>query len=238
MGCGGSSTKTIIIQTRTVTVSGSNSASSATPSSATAPSDATATSDHVYFFGRPALQLLPEQRPGEIIFSVDGNNWMTGIRDWLGWGSDIASATGIDHVKDCVPNCAQSIAHAEPAELTLYRIGRNMGRRMYLCFRIAFARTSRTHGFGFCNLADPPEPPRSTKCGPNTTYCPVELDCPVSAAGGPASRGCYGVVGVSGNVSRPTPGPDTTGLKLDCLWSSPRLTADRTAYAYICDPGP
>ena len=80
--------------------------------------------------------------------------------------------------------------------------------------------------------------PNVTKCGPNTTACPVVVNCPIAAGGGPSLSGCYGVVGVSGNVTRPSPGPDRTGLGLNCPWSRPALNAEHTIYVYICDPGP
>ncbi len=38
--------------------------------------------------------------------AADGNDTITGLR-WAGWGAATARANGINHVDNCVPNCAQ-----------------------------------------------------------------------------------------------------------------------------------
>jgi hypothetical protein len=80
--------------------------------------------------------------------------------------------------------------------------------------------------------------PNVTKCGPNTTNCPVVVGCPLDHAR-PARQGCVGVVGVGGtNIAGPQPGPDKTGLGLTCSWTQPVFDAARIEYVYVCDPGP
>jgi hypothetical protein len=161
LGCGGSrTTKTIIIQTKTVTKSSSTSSASSTTETLT--ETVSSGVEPVYFFASPAFGLQPEQRPTQIVFSADGSRWMNAIKDWIGWGSRTAGAVGVWHAKTCVPSCAQSPTLSERAELTLDRIGVYKGRRIYLCYEVAFARTSRLHNFGFC--FPPDSPARSYAC--------------------------------------------------------------------------
>jgi hypothetical protein len=76
---------------------------------------------------------------------------------------------------------------------------------------------------------------QGTKCGGKTTYCPVVVACPMEH-GAPARHGCSGVIGVSGiNLVGPSPGPDKTGLGLDCSWTQPVFDAASVTYDYICD---
>lgn len=233
VGCGGSTTT--IIQNHTTTVPATSSAS--TTSTTTSTTTRAAVPQHIYFYALFGAEAQPEERPGRIVFAGDGTNFITRLH-WQGWGGPIAVATGIDHSDNCTPNCIGGHFQSIPGQVTLYRPGPHLGRHMYLCYRLAFLARSPVPGYGYCNKADPPVPANSvTKCGSNTFFCPVEVDCPVTSAGTPAEGGCYGAVGVTAYVATPHPGPDRTGLRLTCPWSLPHRTPDRRAFAYICDPG-
>ena len=85
--------------------------------------------------------------------------------------------------------------------------------------------------------AQPSASSTGSKCGGRSTACPVVVACPGSTAAQPRGA-CFGSSGVTGTVTEPIPGPDRTGLGLNCDWSQAVENAPRTDYYYICDTGP
>jgi hypothetical protein len=59
-----------------------------------------------------------EIRPKEITDSGDGSGYVTNLV-WSGWGSSQATATGIQEVDNCSPNCAQGKYTGYPATVTV-----------------------------------------------------------------------------------------------------------------------
>ena len=78
-------------------------------------------------------------------------------------------------------------------------------------------------------------PTSITKCGTNTTACPVVVNCRILPNRTSATHGCWYAVGRTGNRPAPPPGPDP---ELSCSWSTGQINAEHTVYVYICDPGP
>jgi hypothetical protein len=59
-------------------------------------------------------------RPGRFILTcADANDYLTGLR-WKNWGPELASATGVEHVNDCVPYCAAGHVHRYPVDVVFW----------------------------------------------------------------------------------------------------------------------
>ena len=62
----------------------------------------------------------PHVRPGHYTLAcADGNDYLSGLT-WTSWGPRLASATGTEHVNDCVPYCAAGHFHSYPAIVVLW----------------------------------------------------------------------------------------------------------------------
>jgi hypothetical protein len=89
----------------------------------------------IYFWAFPAVLQQPQMRPSRVTFAADGNHYVTRLR-WRGWGNAITRASGIDHINNCVPNCAAGHIFAVPAKVTLSRPGKRRRREVYRCFDV------------------------------------------------------------------------------------------------------
>jgi hypothetical protein len=62
----------------------------------------------------------PHVRPGHYTLAcADGNDYLSGLA-WTSWGPRLASATGTEHVNDCVPYCAAGHFHSYPVNVVLW----------------------------------------------------------------------------------------------------------------------
>jgi hypothetical protein len=62
----------------------------------------------------------PHVRPGRYTLAcADGNDYLSGLT-WTSWGPRLASATGTEHVNDCVPYCAAGHFHSYPVIVVLW----------------------------------------------------------------------------------------------------------------------
>jgi hypothetical protein len=60
-------------------------------------------------------------RPQSIlIYCGDGNGYLGGLQ-WSTWGASSATATGVAHLNDCTPNCADGHFKSYAAAATLSR---------------------------------------------------------------------------------------------------------------------
>jgi hypothetical protein len=50
---------------------------------------------------------------------ADGNDYLNGLA-WTSWGPQLASATGTEHVNDCIPYCAAGHFHSYPVNVVLW----------------------------------------------------------------------------------------------------------------------
>ena len=50
---------------------------------------------------------------------ADGNDYLTGLA-WTSWGPRLASATGTEHVNDCIPYCAAGHFHSYPVNVVVW----------------------------------------------------------------------------------------------------------------------
>ena len=62
-------------------------------------------STRIRAYENPAVIQGLEIRPPTLTMAADGNDTITGLR-WNGWGSSTARASGINHVNNCLPDCA------------------------------------------------------------------------------------------------------------------------------------
>jgi hypothetical protein len=47
----------------------------------------------------------PQVRPSEFDIFCDGSGYITGLK-WSGWSTSMATATGVEYINNCEPNCA------------------------------------------------------------------------------------------------------------------------------------
>lgn len=78
----------------------------------------------------------PVLRPALILLREDGSIVVEHVH-WSTWGGAVARAGGTYSASDCTPNCAQGHRTNSPAQLTLSKPGRVLGRRVYRCVRLA-----------------------------------------------------------------------------------------------------
>jgi hypothetical protein len=76
-------------------------------------------------------------RPTRVTFDQDGNDTVTGLRYWQGWGTDHAASSGTLHRNDCLPNCAEGQIRLYNTTVYLSRPRVIHGRRVYRCYRLA-----------------------------------------------------------------------------------------------------
>ena len=67
--------------------------------------------------------------------SRSGNYTITGLH-WTGWGSSTARASGINHVDNCVPNCASGHITKVRVSVRLFSRGYYQGNFVYRCYVI------------------------------------------------------------------------------------------------------
>ncbi len=61
----------------------------------------------------------PQVRPGRFTLAcADANDYLTGLA-WKSWGPQLASATGVQVLDDCVPYCAAGHFHRYPVGVVL-----------------------------------------------------------------------------------------------------------------------
>jgi len=59
-------------------------------------------------------------RPGRFTLAcADFNDYLTGLT-WKSWGPKLASATGVQHLNDCVPYCAAGHFHGYRVDVVLW----------------------------------------------------------------------------------------------------------------------
>lgn len=56
---------------------------------------------------------------GYTLACADGNDYLNGLA-WTSWGPQLASATGTEHVNDCIPYCAAGHFHSYPVNVVLW----------------------------------------------------------------------------------------------------------------------
>lgn len=56
-------------------------------------------------YRNPAVIQGLKVRPSTLTLAADGNYMITWLH-WTGWGSSTARANGVNHVNNCVPDCA------------------------------------------------------------------------------------------------------------------------------------
>lgn len=62
-----------------------------------------------------------EMRPtGFVLTCADANSYLTSLK-WSSWNAGSARGTGIWHINDCVPNCAQGHFLSYPVDVTFWR---------------------------------------------------------------------------------------------------------------------
>lgn len=76
-----------------------------------------------------------EYRPRTIIYTGDGSSYVNHSR-YRSYGGPRANAVGIEQVDDCRPSCAAGTYHPVPARVTLWRLGKCRGKRIYTMFEI------------------------------------------------------------------------------------------------------
>jgi len=98
------------------------------------PSGILAASIRVY--ENPAVIQGLTTRPAQLTLSADGNYMITGLRHWQAWGAPIAQANGINHVNNCVPDCAAGHVAKVHVTVQLSRRGNYHGHYVYQCYAV------------------------------------------------------------------------------------------------------
>jgi hypothetical protein len=65
-------------------------------------------------------QNQPQVRPGTFYFFCDGSGAFTGLR-WSTWNASVATATGVQYVDNCEPNCAHGKWSHRTVDLIFWR---------------------------------------------------------------------------------------------------------------------
>ena len=73
-----------------------------------------------------ARVMLRSGRAAYTLACADFNDYLTGLA-WKSWGPRLASATGTEHVNDCVPYCAAGHFHSYPVNVVLWGSGGRAG---------------------------------------------------------------------------------------------------------------
>jgi hypothetical protein len=109
-------------------------------------SSALAANGPIYFYRSVGVIQGLRWKPPLIIFAADGNDTVTGLK-WRGWGTFVARAFGINHVDNCLPNCAQGRVSLVRVQVSLSSPGLYRGHHVYRCYRVkpANAYLSQRH---------------------------------------------------------------------------------------------
>jgi hypothetical protein len=75
-------------------------------------------------------------RPSQLTLAADGNYTITGLHHWKDWGSATARANGINHVNNCVPDCANGHISHVPVKVQLSSPGHYRGHYIYRCYAV------------------------------------------------------------------------------------------------------
>jgi hypothetical protein len=75
-------------------------------------------------------------RPRQLTLAADGNDTITGLRKWKGWGTAVAKANGLNHVNNCVPDCANGHVARVPVTVQLSSPGVYRGDYVYRCYAV------------------------------------------------------------------------------------------------------
>jgi len=73
-------------------------------------------------------------RPSTLLLAEDGSVALVHLR-WSGWGTSVASATGLWSASSCTPSCADGKRKTSPVRLTLSSPGRVLGHTVYRCLK-------------------------------------------------------------------------------------------------------
>jgi len=93
-------------------------------------------STSIKVFQNPAaIQGLTVQ-PSSLTMAADGNDTITGLH-WASWGSSTAHASGVNHVNNCLPNCAEGHATKVTVSVTLSSPGYYKGSYVYRCYAVS-----------------------------------------------------------------------------------------------------
>jgi hypothetical protein len=86
-------------------------------------------------------------RPAGLYLFEDGS-WRLQDLQWSGWGTSVASASGISSSSDCKPNCAAGQRTETPAQFTVSSPGRVLGHQVYRCYQLVVPShpSSNQHG--------------------------------------------------------------------------------------------
>lgn len=86
-------------------------------------------------YENPAVIQHLRVRPSTLTMAADGNYTITGLH-WAGWGSATARAHGINHVNNCVPNCAHGHISKVRVSVRLFSRGYYHGDYVYRCYAV------------------------------------------------------------------------------------------------------
>lgn len=75
-------------------------------------------------------------RPTQLTLAADGNDTITELRRWNRWGSSTASARGINHVNNCIPDCADGRISRVRVTVRLSRRGEYRGHYVCKCYAV------------------------------------------------------------------------------------------------------
>jgi hypothetical protein len=87
-------------------------------------------------YENPAVIQGLTTRPAQLTLSADRNYTITGLRHWQGWGTPIAGASGINHVNNCVPDCADGHVAKVHVTVQLSKRGKYQGHYVYQCYAV------------------------------------------------------------------------------------------------------
>lgn len=120
---------------RTAVITASLAVCGAVMSAAPLSSAGAAASNPIYFYKFVGVLQSLRWKPAQIVFAADGNDAVTGLR-WRGWSTSVARAFGINHIDNCIPNCAQGHISLVRAQVSLSGPGYFRGHHVYLCYRV------------------------------------------------------------------------------------------------------
>jgi hypothetical protein len=82
------------------------------------------------------------------IYLFEDGSWLIKDLQWSGWGTSVASASGISSSSDCKPDCATGQRTETPARFTVSSPGRVLGHQVYRCYQLTVPShpSSNVHG--------------------------------------------------------------------------------------------
>jgi hypothetical protein len=102
-------------------------------------------SSPILVYANPAILDGLRLRPTQITFAADGNYTVTGLRHWHGWGSSSARADGVNHIDNCIPDCATGHISRVSVSVRLFRPGQYRGHHIYRCYAVKPAAVAYLH---------------------------------------------------------------------------------------------